>query len=180
MLKQLQGFTLNMTELLQFTRVLLSNVRDQKRHQCELISDTGVQIFQTDYRGSGESDWCLRAFREATEEDLLESHHLEELGELIVFIKANKSSFPVEEVELRSLQIFRSSNFDETTIEAANLSVPILLAEISPGMFNVIDGNHRLEKACRAGINRIPAYRIYANQHLAFLTTVKAYKAYIE
>ena len=102
------------------------------------------------------------------------------ISKLMVFIKANKSSFPVEEVELRSLQIFRSSNFDETTIEAANLSAPILLAEISPGMFNVIDGNHRLEKACRAGIDQIPAYRIYANQHLAFLTTVKAYKAYTE
>ena len=102
------------------------------------------------------------------------------ISKLIVFIKANKSRFPVEEVELRSLQIFRSNNFDETTIEAANLSIPILLAEISPGMFNVIDGNHRLEKACRAGIDQIPAYRIYANQHLAFLTTIKAYKAYIE
>ena len=102
------------------------------------------------------------------------------ISKLMVFIKANKSSFPVEKVELRSLQIFRSSNFDEATIEAANLSTPILLAEISPGMFNVIDGNHRLEKACRAGIDQIPAYRIYVNQHLAFLTTVKAYIAYIE
>jgi hypothetical protein len=102
------------------------------------------------------------------------------ISKLIVFIKANKSSFPVEEVEPQSVQMFRSSNFDEATIEAANLSTPILLAEISPGMFNVIDGHHRLEKACRAGIYQIPAYRIYANQHLAFLTTIKAYKAYIE
>jgi hypothetical protein len=51
-----------------------------KRHQCELIPDTGVQIFQTDYTESGESDWCLRVYREATEEDLQENHHLEELG----------------------------------------------------------------------------------------------------
>jgi len=57
----------------------------KKRHQCELIPDTGVQIFQTDYRESGESDWYLRVFREATEEDLLENHHLEELGELIEY-----------------------------------------------------------------------------------------------
>ena len=102
------------------------------------------------------------------------------ISKLVVFINANKSRFPVEEVELQSLQVFRSSNFDEATIEAANLSAPILLAEISPGMFNVIDGNHRLEKACRTGIDQIPAYRIYANQHKAFLTTIKAYKAYIE
>ncbi len=57
----------------------------KKRHQCELIPDTGVQIFQTDYTESGESDWCLRVYREATEEDLQESHHLEELRELIEY-----------------------------------------------------------------------------------------------
>jgi hypothetical protein len=51
-----------------------------KRHQCELIPDTGVRIFQADYTESGESDWCLRVYREATEEDLQENHHLEELG----------------------------------------------------------------------------------------------------
>ena len=78
------------------------------------------------------------------------------------------------------MQIHTSRNLDEATIETANLSVPILLAEISPGMFNVIDGNHRVERACRAGIGRLSAYRIYANQHLAFLTSVKAYKSYIE
>lgn len=102
------------------------------------------------------------------------------ISKLAVFINANKSSFPIEEVELQSLQMFRSGNFDEATVGTANLSAPIFLAEISPGMFNVIDGNHRLEKACRAGIDQIPVYRIYANQHLAFLTTTKAYKAYIE
>ncbi len=91
-----------------------------------------------------------------------------------------RGSFPIEEVELQSLQILTSSNLNESTIKTANLSAPIFLAEISPGMFNVIDGNHRIEKACRACIDKIPAYRVLAKQHLAFLTTVKGYKAYIE
>ena len=142
----------------------------KKRHQCEQISMKKIML-----------DKKFKPFPVDEDDELYPNGvFVFNISKLIVFIKANKSSFPVEEVELRSLQIFRSSNFDETTIEAANLSAPILLGEISPGMFNVIDGNHRLEKACRAGIDRIPVYRIYANQHLAFLTTVKAYKAYIE
>jgi hypothetical protein len=102
------------------------------------------------------------------------------ITKLLIFIKANPASFSVEGVELQSLQIHTSRNLDEGTIETASLSVPILFAEISPGMFNVIDGNHRVERACRAGIDKLPVYRIYANQHLAFLTSVKAYKSYIE
>ena len=56
--------------------------------------------------------------------------------------------------------------------------MPIILAEISPGKYNVIDGNHRIEKAYRLGTERIPAYILTARQHLRFLTTVKAYHAY--
>jgi ParB-like chromosome segregation protein Spo0J len=58
--------------------------------------------------------------------------------------------------------------------------MPIILAEISPGKYNVIDGNHRIEKAYRLGTERIPAYILTARQHLRFLTTVKAYHAYVE
>jgi hypothetical protein len=36
------------------------------------------------------------------------------------------------------------SHLDPDAITAADLSRPILLAEISPGLSNVIDGNHRL------------------------------------
>jgi hypothetical protein len=70
--------------------------------------------------------------------------------------------------------------FDEKVISTANLRNPIILAEISPNRFNVIDGNHRVEKARREGVRRIPAYRVYAHQHVAFLTSVKAYEKYVE
>jgi len=44
----------------------------------------------------------------------------------------------------------------------------------------VIDGNHRMEKARRLGIERIPAFKLSPEQHLQFLTTEKGYLAYIE
>jgi len=68
----------------------------------------------------------------------------------------------------------------ESTIQTADLSNPIFMAEISPRRFKVIDGNHRLEWAYRYGVDRIFAVKVYAGQHLHFLTSEKAYNLYVE
>lgn len=99
---------------------------------------------------------------------------------MLAFIEANSGRFPVEEVEVESLRGYSTDHLDEKTVQGADLSKPIILAEISPGRFNVIDGNHRLERAGRDGLKTIPARRIAAEQHIAFLTSVRAYQAYVE
>ncbi|HAZ13197.1 MAG: hypothetical protein A2X86_16050 [Bdellovibrionales bacterium GWA2_49_15] len=101
------------------------------------------------------------------------------ITKLVAFIRTNTDKFPIEEVEVKAVRLFPSSQLTELTIQTANLSAPIL-AEISPGNFNVIDGNHRLERAHRDGVDKIPAFRVNVEQHLAFLTSEKAYKTYIE
>ncbi len=103
-----------------------------------------------------------------------------DISQLIVFIKANPSKFAIEKIAVRSLWNITSKNLNESTIQTADLSMPLIFAEISPGIFNVIDGHHRLEKAYRYNIDKIPVCRVYAKQHLAFLTSVRAYNAYIE
>ena len=62
---------------------------------------------------------------------------------------------------------------------SVEISKPVILAEISPGRYNLIDGNHRMEKARRMGINSIQAYKLNVEQHMRFLTSRKAYVAYI-
>lgn len=99
---------------------------------------------------------------------------------LLASIKSNPDKFPLEQIEVNSLRKFPSNNLDESTILKADISAPIILAEISPSRFNVIDGNHRLEQAYRIGVTAIPAYRVNAAQHLRFLTSERAYKAYID
>lgn len=99
---------------------------------------------------------------------------------MLAFIEANSSRFPVEEVEVESLRGYSTDHLDEKTVQDADLSQPIILAEVSPGRFNVIDGNHRVERAGRDGLKTIPARRIGAEQHIAFLTSVRAYQAYVE
>ena len=73
-----------------------------------------------------------------------------------------------------------SSKFKEDHLDTVDVAKPVIVAEISPSRYNVIDGNHRMEKARRLGIEMIPAYKLSPEQHLQFLTTEKGYLAYIE
>ncbi len=98
---------------------------------------------------------------------------------MMAFIKANAEMFPIEQVDVKLLSTGTPGNVNEETVQTANLSIPIILAEISPGRFNVIDGNHRLEKARREGIECIAACRLAAGQHIDFLTSAKAYQSCI-
>lgn len=98
---------------------------------------------------------------------------------MLAFIEANPDRFTVGNVEVGPLRGYSPERLDEKTIERADLSKPIILAEISPGRFNVIDGNHRVERAGREGLKTIPARRIGAEQHARFLTSARAYEAYV-
>jgi len=72
------------------------------------------------------------------------------------------------------------SSIDESHVDSVDVSRPLIIAEISPGRYNLIDGNHRIEKARKMGISRLSAYKLNANQHIVFLTEKKAYLSYIE
>ncbi|MBI5243017.1 MAG: ParB N-terminal domain-containing protein [Elusimicrobia bacterium] len=99
---------------------------------------------------------------------------------MLAFIETNSERFPVENVEVEPLRGYSTDHLDEKTVQGADMSKPIILAEISPGRFNVIDGNHRVESAGRRGLRTIPARRIGPEQHQVFLTSVRAYEAYVQ
>jgi len=64
--------------------------------------------------------------------------------------------------------------------KSAGLNKLAVIAEIAPGRYNLIDGHHRVAKARLEGVPSIPAYRIRCPQHVAFLTSTRAYEAYVE
>ena len=82
---------------------------------------------------------------------------------ILIYIKANLHLFQPEEVFIKAVR-FPSEHLNESTIQFANTKEPIILAEIAPNRFNVIDGHHRLEKAYREGESNILAYKIKAEQ----------------
>lgn len=71
------------------------------------------------------------------------------------------------------------SRIDESHIDSVDVSKPVIIAEIAPSRYNLIDGNHRVEKARRDGIETLPSYRLTVEKHLSFLIDKKAYCSYV-
>ncbi len=100
------------------------------------------------------------------------------ITKMLEYIQKEPESITLEEVAVKD---FRKniSSIDESYMDSVEINRPVIIAEISPGRYNLIDGNHRMEKARRIGLERILAYRLNVEQHLRFLTSQKAYVAYI-
>ena len=101
------------------------------------------------------------------------------ITKLLEYIQQNSGSITLEEVAVCDFpKCFSSIN--EAHMDSVELSQPVVLAEICPGRYNLIDGHHRMEKARRLGVKSIPAYKLHVEQHMQFLTDKKAYVAYVE
>lgn len=76
-----------------------------------------------------------------------------------------------------------SPNFsvlNESHIDSVDISQPVILAEIAPNIYNLIDGHHRMARSRRLGINNMQAYKLSVHQHIVFLTSKTAYLSYVE
>jgi hypothetical protein len=73
----------------------------------------------------------------------------------------------------------KSAGLNELAVDAADLTRPVILAEIAPSRYNLIDGHHRVAKVRRESVPSIAAYRIRCPEHVAFLTSTRAYEAYV-
>jgi len=101
------------------------------------------------------------------------------ITKMIRHIKNNQSGFPITVKKVNEIRN-GFSKINEDHINSVDVTSPIVIAEISPGRFNVIDGNHRLEKAYRMGLECISAYVLKPEQHIPFLTSIKAYQTYVK
>lgn len=77
---------------------------------------------------------------------------------------------------------FYSSYFhiDQDHLQSVNIDKSVILAEIAPRKYSLIDGQHRIVKAHNEGIESVSAYKVPVDQHIPFLTSVKSYKVYSE
>jgi len=101
------------------------------------------------------------------------------ITKMIEYIKENSIEIDLVDVDVSDFpKCFSSIN--ESHVDSVDVSQPVIIAEMSPGHYNLIDGNHRMEKARRLGINMISAYKLNVNQHMAFLTEKNAYLSYID
>lgn len=99
---------------------------------------------------------------------------------LLAFIDDHAERFPIELIILADIPAYDTSHLDAETIDSADPLRPIVLAEIAPGRYNVIDGNHRIAKARRDRATNLPARKVGYLQHINFLTSKFAYEKYVE
>jgi len=101
------------------------------------------------------------------------------ITKMLEYIKKNPDGIAIEQVAVSDF--FEGfSSINESHMDSVEISQPVIMAEISPRQYNLIDGNHRMEKARKMRTKSIFAYKLNVKQHLKFLTEKKAYLAYIE
>ena len=101
------------------------------------------------------------------------------ITKILEYVQKNPDGITLDEVAVNNF--FEGfSSINESDMYSIEISRPVIMAEISPGQYNLIDGNHRMEKPRRMGIKSMLAYRLNVEQHMRFLTSKKAYVAYIE
>lgn len=101
------------------------------------------------------------------------------ITKLSEYISSNPGLFSEEEVFVK--EIYRESpHINESHLDSVDVSKPVILAEIAPGRYNLIDGNHRVEKAFRLGIEKIRAFRIHPEHHHRFISNRQGYEKYVD
>ena len=71
-------------------------------------------------------------------------------------------------------------SLDENHLKIADTSKPIIQAEIKIGKFEIIDGNHRFEKALREGKKTINSYKIYGEELVPYFYDQKGYACFVK
>lgn len=101
------------------------------------------------------------------------------ISKLLEYIKNNSEKFELIAVEVEDFPK-EFSSLNEMHVESTDHSQPVIIAEISPGLYNLIDGNHRMEKARIKGLTSINALKVNVDQHIKFLTDKDAYLKYVD
>ena len=100
------------------------------------------------------------------------------ITKMLEWIEQNPDDVIIEKVAVSGF--FKDSSINESHMDSVDIYQPVILAEIAPDRYNLIDGHHRMEKARRVEIPSILAYRLSAEQHKRFLTSKSAYLTYVE
>lgn len=101
------------------------------------------------------------------------------ITKMIEYIQENPDRFILEEVKISDF-FSEFSSINNSHVEFVDVTKPVIIAELSPDRYTLIDGNHRMEKARRMGMNKMSAYKLNPLQHTRFLTSKTAYLAYVE
>lgn len=84
-----------------------------------------------------------------------------------------------EELEIKKWHHKYFGVINESHLQNVDCSQPVILAEISPGRYNIIDGHHRIEKAHRDNIPFVPAWKLTMEQLINYFIDLRGYRAFV-
>ena len=73
-----------------------------------------------------------------------------------------------------------SSGLNEEHLQTVDTKKPIIQAEIRIGRFEIIDGNHRFEKAIRDGKKTINSFKLYGEELVPYFYDRKGYECFVK
>jgi hypothetical protein len=96
------------------------------------------------------------------------------ISRILEDIADGKLSVEMKEINVREwFKTHFQGSVNEEHLSAVDISRPVIQGEIRPNMFNIIDGNHRITKAYRDGVEMIDSYVLKGEQLVSFFTTKK-------
>ncbi|WP_017186157.1 hypothetical protein [Alkalibacillus haloalkaliphilus] len=69
---------------------------------------------------------------------------------------------------------------NEDHLPTVDITRPVIQAEIRPGTYTIIDGNHRIEKADREGVPYVDSYKVQGEQLVPYFINSDGYKAFVD
>lgn len=103
------------------------------------------------------------------------------ISRIIEHIGSGELSVIKERIDVK--QWFKShcqSSVNEDHLPTVDVNKPVIQAEIRPDRFEIIDGNHRMEKAFRDGVEYIDSYKICGEQLLPYFADERGYRGFVE
>ncbi len=74
---------------------------------------------------------------------------------------------------------FTDCSINEEHLKTVTLERPVIQGEISPSKYNIIDGNHRLEKAHREKVEYIKSYKLRGEQLIDYFINSRGYQEFL-
>ena len=95
----------------------------------------------------------------------------------------NTGKLEVEREDINTIDWYRMHFHgltDKEHLSKVDITKPVIQAEIRPGRYEIIDGNHRLEKAYRDNIETINSYKLNGEQLVKYFIDTRGYEAFVE
>lgn len=103
------------------------------------------------------------------------------ISKILEHISTGKLNAEKEQIDINKwFKTHIRGSVNEDHLPMVDITKPVLQAEIRSGMFEIIDGHHLLEKACRDSVEFIDSYKLIGEQLVPFFADVRGYVSFVE